>query len=216
MEISNLIFAATGFTLIHFLSITNLRATVVGKFGVGAWAGPFALTSLGFFSWMIYEFIYIEVTRDFWYVPDWYLWVHVFIMLIIMFLMVFGGMKTNRIGGGLKAITRHPTNWGTSIFAASHMVVNSSVESLIFFGSLLAVGIVGTFLLDRRKTREGDAKWLELVAVTSWVPFLAILQGRNKLSAADFKWWHFAVVIVVWLVIMEIHRGFFGKYILPL
>lgn len=216
MEYTNLLIAAVGFTLIHFASATNIRANVISRFGIAAYMVPFALMSLTFFSWMVVSFVFAEVSQDFWTVPDWYLWVHAVIMLITMVLMLWGGMKTTRIGGGLKAITRHPTNWGTTIFAGSHMVVNSSVESLIFFGSLFSVGLVGTFLLDKRKTREADPKWLELTAVTSWLPFVAIFQGRNHFSFKDFKWWHWVLVIVVWAVIIEIHRGFFGKYILPL
>lgn len=216
MEYLNLSIAAAGFTLLHFSSATNIRANVMARFGSGAWLGPYAILSLSLFSWMCYEFYIAEVSQNFWNVPDGYLWVHAGIMLISMLFMVFGGVKTNRIGGGLKAITRHPSNWGTTIFAGSHMIVNSSVESLIFFGSLFSVGLIGTFLLDRRKIRAADEKWLELVAVTSWVPFAAILQGRTKFSFNDLKWWHYVVVIVVWMLIMEIHRGIFGKYILPL
>lgn len=216
MENTNLIIAALGFTLIHFSSATNIRTTVINRAGMGAWMAGFALISLSFFGWMVYEYIYTEVTEELWYMPDWWLWIHALIMLITMVFMLWGGMKANRIGGGLSAITRHPTNWGTTIFAASHMLVNSSVESLIFFGSLFTVGLVGTFLLDRRKTREAEPKWLALTAVTSWLPFVAILQGRNHFRFKDFKWWQWVVVVVAWLVIVEIHRGIFGKYILPL
>lgn len=218
MENPNLLIAALGFTLIHFVSITGLRAKVVGKYGLGAWLGPFAVLTLGFVSWMIYEFIYAEVTEELWYMPDWWLWVNAVLMLIILGFMIFSEwkVKVDRLGGGLLAVTRHPSNWGTAIFAALHMLTNSSVESLIFFGSFLLVGIFGSLFLDWRKTREGDEKWLELVAVTSWMPFLAIIQGRNKFRFKDFKWWQGVVLLVVWAAVIELHRGYFGKYILPL
>lgn len=218
MENSLLLIAAMGFFIIHLSSLTNIRALMIKKYGEARWMGLFAMLALGFFVWMCYEYIYAEVTEDLWYMPDWWLWVNAIIMLVSILFMVVGSIpaQSGKAGVGLRAITRHPANWGTALFAAAHMITNSNAESFMFFGAFLGVGIVGTYFLDKRKTREGDKKWLELVAVTSYLPFKAMIEGRAKFSFKDIVWWQWVIAIVAWALIIELHRGYFGKYILPL
>lgn len=218
MENSLLFIAALGFLTIHLSSATNIRASVIKKYGENTWMAIFAMLALGFFVWMSYEYFYAEVTEDLWYMPDWWLWVNAVIMLISMIFMIVGAIpaQSGKVGVGLRAITRHPSNWGTALFAATHMITNSNAESFMFFGSFLGVGVIGTYLLDRRKTREGDKKWLELVAVTSYMPFKAMIEGRAKFSFKDVIWWQWLIAVVAWALIIELHRGYFGKYIVPL
>ncbi len=57
---------------------------------------------------------------------------------------------------GALAVTRHPVNMGIAILAAGHMVVNGWVTDLLFWGTLLALGILGPMHEDHRKSLTND------------------------------------------------------------
>ncbi|MGD8416837.1 MAG: NnrU family protein [Pseudomonadales bacterium] len=99
---------------------------------------------------------------------------------------VGGGALLTTSGGGELArgvgrITRHPFQWGVLLWAVAHVVANGDTNSVIFFASLGAVAGLGTLLMDRRRAATFGEAWRAYAAHTSNVPFLAIVQGRNRL-----------------------------------
>jgi uncharacterized membrane protein len=50
-----------------------------------------------------------------------------------------------------------------------------------FFGTFLILGLAGGALIDRKKAAKLGAAWAPFAAVTSNVPFAAIIGGRNRL-----------------------------------
>lgn len=88
-------------------------------------------------------------------------------------------------GRGLVRITRHPFQWAVILWAAVHILANGDSASLIFFGSLGLVSLVGTFLLDRKKAVRLGEDWRHFAEVTSNVPFAAILRGKNRLALGE-------------------------------
>lgn len=153
---ASLILASMGFLLIHFVSATHLREIVVQSWGVGAWMGLFSLLSLGFFSWMVVEYMQADQLDKLWYLPLWWLWVNAILMFIAMFFIIMGNVpdKDARLGKGIFAITRHPSNWGIAIFAATHLISNGSFEAMLFWGSIMSTGIIGSFFLDKKKPQQ--------------------------------------------------------------
>jgi uncharacterized membrane protein len=53
-----------------------------------------------------------------------------------------------------------------------------SVATIVAFGSVGFLGIIGSFVLDAKKARQYVDGWRAFAAATSNVPFLAILHGR--------------------------------------
>ena len=71
------------------------------------------------------------------------------------------------------------------LWAIGHIVANGDVASLLFFGSLGALSLWGSFLIDAKKARTMGADWTAFAAATSNVPFLAIAQSRNRLVPGE-------------------------------
>jgi uncharacterized membrane protein len=88
---------------------------------------------------------------------------------------------------GVLRITRHPVMWGVGLWAAVHMLANGDLAALLFFGGFLLTALGGAAHLDRRlAVTEGD-RWQRFTAVTSFVPFAALLAGRQRWVWAELR-----------------------------
>ena len=77
--------------------------------------------------------------------------------------------------------------WGVGSWAAVHIVVNGDLAALLFFGGFLLTALGGAAHLDRRlAVTEGD-RWQRFVAVTSFVPFAALLAGHQRWVWAELR-----------------------------
>ena len=75
--------------------------------------------------------------------------------------------------------------WGLTLWAAVHVIANGDLASLLFFSGFLLTALLGSLHLDwRMATTEGD-RWQRFAAVTSYVPFAAILSGRQTWNWAE-------------------------------
>jgi uncharacterized membrane protein len=84
------------------------------------------------------------------------------------------------------------------------------VASVLFFGSLAALALVGTFLIDARRTRENAPGWGVFLQATSNLPFVAILERRQKLVASEIGLWRVALALAAYVVLFWLHPWLFG------
>jgi uncharacterized membrane protein len=97
------------------------------------------------------------------------------------------------------------------------MVPNGDAASLLFFGSLAVLALLGAVLIDAKNAlRKGDA-WVRWATLTSNIPFFAIVQGRQNLGVAirEIGWIRLAVVVVLYAALLHGHRWLFGVSPLP-
>jgi uncharacterized membrane protein len=217
----NLIAASAYFLLIHFgVSGTKLRDALVARLGEGPYRGAFALASLLGLVWMGYAYRHAP-TRPLWglvlgFRPAAY------VLVLIAFIFVVVGLATpspTRVGmesklaqgsdiaRGMVRITRHPFLWGVALWALVHLIVNGDLASLILFGSLLVLALGGTAAIDAKRRRSFGEQWMQFAAVTSNVPFAAIVAGKNRLGPAvvEIGVWRPLVAIVVYAVAFYLH-----------
>jgi uncharacterized membrane protein len=111
------------------------------------------------------------------------------------------------IARGMVRITRHPFLWGVSLWALVHLIVNGDLASLILFGSLLVLALGGTATIDAKRRRSFGEQWMQFAAVTSNVPFAAIVVGKNQLGPAvvEIGFWRPLVAIFVYAVAFYLH-----------
>jgi len=116
---------------------------------------------------------------------------------------------------GMLRVTRHPFLWGVALWAAGHLMVNGDLASLILFGSLLVLSVLGPGSIDAKRRRAlGDA-WNGFAAQTSSVPFAAIAAGRQSLKLGEIGWWRLGVAVMVWGALVFAHPFLFGASPLP-
>ena len=217
----NLIAASAYFLLIHFgVSGTRLRDGLVARLGEGPYRGMFALASVLGLVWMAYAYRHAPA------VPTWGLVLGfrpaAYLLVLIAFIFVVIGLATPSptqvgmestltrgpdIARGMVRITRHPFLWGVALWALVHLLVNGDLASLVLFGSLLVLALAGTAVIDAKRRRGCGAGWMQFAAVTSNVPFAAILAGRNRLgpAVAEIGVWRPLVAIAVYALAFYLH-----------
>lgn len=88
---------------------------------------------------------------------------------------------------GALRITRHPMMWGVGLWAAVHLVANGDLASLLFFGGLLVTALGGAAHLDRRLAATEGERWRRFAEATSFVPFAALLAGRQRWAWTEWR-----------------------------
>jgi uncharacterized membrane protein len=219
----SLVIAAAFFVGIHlFISGTQLRTAIVAKTGENAFRGLFSLVSIAGLVWLGSAYARADTVH---------LWarVEVFGLLALVltffaFLFVTLGITTpspTAVGGeatlrgnvapkGIQRITRHPFLWGVAMWALAHLLVNGDLASLIFFGSLMLLAMIGPPSIDAKRARAFGEQWKGFAEASSNVPFLAILQGRNTLKIAEIGAWRLLVALLLFGVFLATHARLFG------
>lgn len=223
LALSGLVFLA-----IHIVPATPLRRTVAGTIGEGAYLGLFSLISLISIWWWVHAFSATAYDPALWSYPAWWPWLKAIILLLAAVLFVGGLSSPNPtlpqsgrllerpdVARGIFAITRHPLMWSFGLWGIAHLISQPNWRGFWFFGLFALTALGGAVLQEYRKAAAYGASWDRFVEKTSFVPMLAVLQGRAKLSFAEIGWWRIAVAVLLWAIILHLHLRLFGVAPLP-
>jgi uncharacterized membrane protein len=227
-----LVAAAAVFLLIHLLiSGTRVRDWATGAIGEGPYMGLFALASVACLVWLGIAYVHAQRSGAdpvFWSATPLTKWIQLVVTFVAFMLIVPGLLTPNptsvRQEGqlekpdavrGILRVTRHPFLWGVALWAAGHLLVNGDLASLILFGSLLVLAILGTTSIDAKRRRALGPTWDAFAAQTSAVPFAAIAAGRQRLRLGEIGWWRLGVAVIVWGALLFAHPLLFGVPALP-
>lgn len=220
------IVALGAFIALHVgLSATGLRTMAVKGIGEGAYRGLFSLASAGVLVWMILAFGAARAAPEnpvLWIPPGWGRHLAATFVLIGFVLAVSGLVTPNPtlVGAqgllkkpepakGILRITRHPFLWGVALWGAGHLVANGEGTSIALFGGLAAMSLLGTRSIDRKSAARTPDEWAAYKAVTSNVPFAAILQGRNRLALGEMGG-PLLISLAAFVTVLWFHRVAFG------
>lgn len=192
----DLIAACAFFLLIHFgVSGTPLRDVLIARLGERPYRGLFSLASFVGIGWMVYAYRHSPLVPTWGFLLGFRPAAYV-LVFIAFFFAVIGVMTPSATTVGMESrldpeqargmvrITRHPFLWGVGLWAATHLIVNGDVASLILFGSLLVLAMGGTAAIDAKRRRKFPERWAKFAQATSSVPFAAIARGGNRLAPA--------------------------------
>jgi uncharacterized membrane protein len=197
---TGLVVAAAVFLLIHLvISGTRLRDAITGVIGQGPYMGLFSLASIAVLIWMGFAYGHARGAPGdavYWTATPLTKWIQLGVTLLAFLLAV-------------------PFLWGVALWAAGHLMVNGDVASLILFGSLLFLGVLGTYSIDGKRKRVLGDKWDAFAAKTSAIPFAAIAQGRQSLNLGEIGWWRLALAVILWAALVFAHPYLFGVSPLP-
>ena len=223
---SDVLYAALIFVFIHMLTSTPLRASIVHAVGERGFRGLFSLLSGVVLIWLIIAYgraPHVEL----WASPPWTHWVPIMVMPFACILFIFAlttpnplsvgqeaRMDLNQPAFGIIKVTRHPMFWAFALWAGSHLFPNGDLASLYFFGAILLLSLVGMPLIDKKKEARFGAAWGPFALTTSAIPFVAVLQGRAKLSLADFSLWRIVLGLALYVGLFAGHPLLFGVPVL--
>jgi uncharacterized membrane protein len=199
-----------------------LRGSLCDQLGERGFLAVYSLTSLVTFAWFVAAYA-AAPTVVLWPRQRWTALVPVFVMPLATILLVAGystrnptavGMersaRADEPAPGILSVTRHPVMWAIGLWATSHLIANGEVSSLLFFGSLAALALGGTALIDRKKQLALGSNWPRLTQVTSNVPFAALLAGRTKLRWREIGILRIAAGLLLYAVLYLAHPKIAG------
>jgi uncharacterized membrane protein len=217
MEPIALLAAATAaFLATHFVTSTPLRGSLVRTLGERPYLGVYSLVAAATLAWMVWA--YMRTPREvLWAGPR----LLPLIAMPIAFVLLACGyfrnptmvgadklLKSEEPARGIIRITRHPLMWAIMLWAAAHLLARGDTRALVFFGGFLALALLGTVLMDRRKRSNPD--FARFAALTSNVPFVAIAQGRNRIVWREIGWTRPLIGLAMFAVLFLAHGWLFG------
>jgi uncharacterized membrane protein len=226
--VNNLVLASLFLPLSHFgLSSSRLRELLVRKLGERRYLTLYKLITLAAFGWLITAYRGAP-THLIWITPVGVKLALLPVMLVAFFLVVAGITTPNPtvvgaeslfdrpdIVRGILRVTRNSFLWGVGLWALAHVMATGDLASVLMFGSIGALGLIGAPLLDAKKARHHGARWRAFAAATSSLPFLAITQRRQQLVVAEIGWWRIVLAVVLFLAALYGHQWAFGVSPLP-
>lgn len=227
VEFARLAAAGLVWFLLHAaLAGSGARFWLVGRFGEKAFRSAFSLASVAALWWLISAYRQAPF-RLLWLVPEWLGYVPVLVMPLA-FILLTGAytVPSPTLAGGEKAlleadaargvlrITRHPFLWSVVLWAGAHLLVNADVGSYLFFSSMGLTALVGSFDIDRKRRRTHAQAYARFEAVTSNLPFAALLAGRTRLSTREL-WWQVVLGLLLTLGVIWLHPRILGVPALP-
>jgi uncharacterized membrane protein len=221
-----LLAASVFFLAIHLLvSGTFIRGVIVGAIGEGPYMGAFSLASVAGIVWLAisYNGATAEGSEQLWNLGPAVTHMGIPVIALAFLLGVSGLLTPNPTSIGMESvaarpeavsgvlrITRHPFLWGVAIWSAFHLAANGDAASVLFFGTFLALALLGTVAIDgKRSVKMGEA-WVPFAKATSNVPFLAILMGRNSLRLGELISVRQLAALAVFLGVLFFHARLFG------
>ena len=219
------------FVGIHAIpAIGVVRAGAVKAVGENAFRGVFSLVSVAGLIWVIWAYKKAPSLEPvLWTGGNGARYAALVLMAIAFVLFVCalsapnptaaGGEKLLKKGDaahGIFRVTRHPLMWSFGLWGVAHLLNRTDPASLWLFGGMAVLALTGTVMIDGKKKRLVPEQWGPFAAVTSNIPFAAIIAGRNRLAIGEIGWWRIALGLVVWAVVAFWgHAWVSGLVILP-
>lgn len=82
---------------------------------------------------------------------------------------------------GIERITRHPFFMGVALLGGAHVLLATHLIGAVFFFGLVLLSVLGPIHQDRKLTARRGRAYAEYCAATSFIPFAAMLDGRQPL-----------------------------------
>jgi uncharacterized membrane protein len=211
-----LVLATAAFLATHFVTSTPVRPLLVKTMGEWPYRGVYSLVAFATLGWMIWAY------RAAPFEPLWPgLKLLPALVMPFSFILIACGywrnptlvgadrlLKSDEPARGMIRITRHPLMWGILLWSLAHVIARGDVTSVIFFGGLFALAALGTVSIDSRKRSNPD--WARFAGATSNIPFVAIVQGRNRIAWREIGWLRPGLGLALYAGFFVLHPLLFG------
>ncbi|MFT3729605.1 MAG: NnrU family protein [Terricaulis sp.] len=217
------------FVLLHVgVAATGLRARLVNAVGEAPYRGLFSLVSFALLAFLAFGFHDMRTNpfdplNEMMWLPSPELRGPGYVLVAFGFTIGVAGLLTKNPTAaffesalndaeptrGILRVTRHPFLWGVAFWAAGHLLMNGERFAVMLFGALGAMALYGSRSIDRKRAALNPEGWARFAAVTSSVPFAAIVQGRNRLRVGEM-WWRLIAGLAVFFAMGFAHQWLIG------
>jgi uncharacterized membrane protein len=204
------------------LSSSRLRGQVREQIGERGFLLLYSALALVTFLWFVVSFVQAPIV-PLWNAAPWARWLAIVLMPVASLLLVCGYSTPNPTAVGMERraaaddpapgilrVTRHPIMWAIGLWALVHLVANGDLAALLFFGSLAALALGGTVMIDRKKRLALGTNWPRLAEVTSNVPFAALLTRRTGLRLGEIGLSRLLAGLLLYAVLLLAHPLYTG------
>ena len=207
------------------ISSTGLRPLLVETIGEAPYRGLYSLVAVAAFVWLIVAYNAAPAGAILWDLGAGGAHLPLLVMPVALFLLICGVSAPNPTSAGQERrledpepavgvlrITRNPVLWAIGLWALAHLAANGDAASVILFGTLAVLALLGTLLLDARQRRDRAAVFAPFELSTSNLPLLAVVQGRQSLGAAfrEIGWVRLVVTVLAYGALLHFHGWIFG------
>lgn len=195
---------------------TPLRAVLIDRMGKGPYMAAYSLISLGSFAWLWLAFRAVQAPALLWHFGVVGAWLPLALVPVALIMLADGILwRGEPRAHGLRRVTRRPMPWAVVLWSLAHLIANGMAHEVIFFGTMLALGLFGAVTVDRREAAKGFEDYR---AQTSNIPFAAILDGRQSLRPVigEMGWKPFALGLALAVILISAHPFLFGVYPHPI
>ena len=207
-------------------SARPVRRPLIRALGLGGFKGVYSLVSFATFIPLMWVYLTNQHAGAPLFTPlPGAIWVAQGLMLLALVVMVQGYTTPSPIGSqaemtgefpsagrGIQRVTRHPAAWGYVLFGLAHCLVLPWTGDLLFFGGWIAFAVVSTLHQDARSRKDGPPELTEFQDRTSWLPFAAILAGRQRLALGELNRVPLLVSVVIFVALRLLHGRIFGGF----
>lgn len=217
----SLIAATALFLGMHWIvSGSPLRGVIVARIGEAPFKAVFALIITASIVWMGWAYAHAPYVETFGTAAglkplSWLLMALAFAMFGASVTAknptTLGSVPPDQVEArGVVRITRHAGLFGLGLWGLGHFIVNGDWASHLLFGSFAFQGLVAPLNLDRKYRQRHGAAWDVFARQTSYLPFVAIAQGRNRLVPGEINWLAVAVALGLYALTFVYHQAWFG------
>ena len=118
--------------------------------------------------------------------------------------------QTVREPRGVARITRHPFFAGTALVGAAHALLAPHLSGAVLMGALVVLAVAGARHQDAKHLERQGRAYADHLAVTSFVPFAAILAGRQRLAWRELPLGAGAIGLGAALLLRSVHAYLFA------
>ncbi|NND49153.1 MAG: hypothetical protein HKN60_02750 [Rhizobiales bacterium] len=179
-----------------------IRDWLIARLGRRVYFSVHGVISMGLVVWIIR--IYMDTQSTWvWSPPEWFRWAAILIMPVALWLVAARLMqKPADQPTGIYRICAAPGSAGVSIWAGLHLMNighTSGIALFAAFAAIAAVSLVKNWLVAPAQRR-----------VVGPVPFLAMIAGRQKISASEFSYKPLVVSLALWAALLALHATVIG------
>jgi len=120
------------------------------------------------------------------------------------------GNERTRVPRGLERVTRHPFFVGVALAAGAHTLLAPHLPGTVWSAGLALLAVLGAWHQDRKLLALRGEPYKAFLASTSFIPFAAIIAGRQSLVLRELPWMGLAASVAVAFALRYVHGAIFA------